>query len=290
MEEKQNKTTQPLSVDNSSTPIPNAMKDSHLPVQERKGFYLIIALGSLMAFQAGFINVIAILNTGVTISHNTGTTSKLGISIARWDVNGISIGFLLLLAFFLGSFLVGFFIRKKVFHPNRKYGFFLCFQALNIYIFKRLLDANSKNWGLLFGTFACGVQNALLTNLSGSVVRTSHVTGLLTDIGLLLGYYFRGREPVKDLWRLKVLIPIVCFFLFGGFVSTICYEFLNYQALDIPVFFITLLGVIIIIWRLLKRYKYDKLKNLKKKLLDIPAKQDNTNSNYSTGNATIKLV
>ena len=245
------------------TPIP----ESDLPVHERKGFYLIVAAGCLMSFQAGFINVISIVKTGITISHNTGTSSKLGISMANMDLKHFILGIELLLSFVMGSALIGFFIRKKVFHFNRKYGIFLIVEALFLYFFKLFLDFDLPDFAVLFGTFACGVQNALLTNLSGAVVRTTHVSGLLTDTGLILGHFIRGRETSKDIWRMRVLLPIISCFILGGAFSRILFNFMGHTALMFSVITIGLCGSIILSWRLLKRYRNYKVKNSKHGLL-----------------------
>lgn len=76
-----------------------------------------------------------------------------------------------------------------------------------------------------------GVHNSLFTNFSGAVVRTTHVTGLMTDIGLILGHWIRRGEEVKDLWRLKVLVPLYLGFLFGAFVGGVVYNFYGIWSL-----------------------------------------------------------
>lgn len=90
---------------------------------------------------AGFVNVVSILATGYTVSHNTGTLSHSGINLGRGNFGDAFIGLGIILAFILGvraatvnpirllhndlslcwqSATVGFFIRVERFHPNRK--------------------------------------------------------------------------------------------------------------------------------------------------------------------------
>jgi len=238
-----------------------------LPVHERPDFYLMILAGCIMSFQAGFINVISILKTGVTISHNTGSSSKLGISIGNIDKNGALLGGGLILSFLAGGTLIGFFIRKQVFDFNRKYGIFLMLEALILFFFKYAFDLQMNNLAVMFGSFACGLQNALLTNLSGAVVRTTHVTGMMTDTGLVLGNWIRLGSEFKETWRLKVLVPIIIMFICGAAVSSVLFNHFNYQAIWFAVFFIGLFGFLIILWRLLRKYKYDKFRQFKEKLI-----------------------
>ena len=262
------------------TPTPKRKRD--LPVHERPDFYLMILAGCIMSFQAGFINVISILKTGITISHNTGSSSKLGISIGTMDKNGFLIGSGLLLSFLAGGTLIGFFIRKQVFDFNRKYGIFLMLEAVFLFLFKCAFDAKMNQLAVMFGSFACGLQNALLTNLSGAVVRTTHVTGMMTDTGLVLGNWIRLGSEFKEVWRLKVLVPIITTFVLGGVLSSVLFGIFDYEAILFAVFFVGLFGFLIILWRLLRKYKYDKFRMFKERLIGSwgkKAHKENFNNN-----------
>lgn len=246
---------------------PPQKRKRDLPVHERPDFWLMILAGCLMSFQAGYINVIAMLKTNSTVSHITGTASRFGINLAFGDFTGLALAFGLLITFLAGGTLIGYFIRRQVFHFNRKYGIFLLLEAILLFFFKSALDADAPNSALLFGSFACGVQNALLTNLSGAVVRTTHVTGLMTDTGLVLGNYFRFKDQCKEVWRLKVLVPILITYILGAFFGAVFFSIFDYNAVSFAIFFIGVFGILIVIWRLLKRYKIDTFKELKVKLL-----------------------
>jgi len=238
-----------------------------LPVHLRPDFWLMILAGCLMAFQAGFINVTSILKTGLVISHNTGTASKLGISLGSFDFRGIWVSLILLLSFLAGSSLIGFFIRRQVFDFNRKYGIFFMVESVILFFFKCSFDAGSPTLGLLFGSFACGLQNALLTNLSGAVVRTTHVTGMMTDTGLVLGNWIRYKSECKEVWRLKVFVPIIISYILGAAFSKILFGFFDYKAIMFSVLFIGISGLLIVLWRLLKKYNYSVFKQYKEKLI-----------------------
>jgi uncharacterized membrane protein YoaK (UPF0700 family) len=228
------------------TPVHNPPPPTALPPHMRPELNAVVIGGLVMAFQAGFINVVALLATTWTVSHNTGTVTRAGI----WAANGSWRDFLLALgvlgAFLSGSGTVGFFIRTERFHPNRKYGFLLIFESLVLFLMEGLLHSDDyyNSLAVVVGSYACGLQNALVSNLSGYVVRNTHVTGLLTDLGLVLGHFLRGREKT-ELWRLKVLVPILAGFLSGAIAGATAYERLGgTDALIFPAFFILLLGII----------------------------------------------
>ncbi|WP_156312572.1 DUF1275 family protein [Marinagarivorans algicola] len=55
---------------------------------------------------------------------------------------------------------------------------------------------------------ACGLQNALITIYSGAVIRTTHTTGIFTDLGIMLGSKLRG-EPF-DKRKALLFLVIIC--------------------------------------------------------------------------------
>lgn len=92
-------------------------------------------------------------------------------------------------------------------------------------------------------SLGCGLQNGMCTTFSGAVIRTTHVTGILTDIGLILGqatFYPRTR---KHLWKLKVLLPLYIAFCIGGFIGWFAYNILFIQAILVPCAVAGLLGI-----------------------------------------------
>ena len=81
-----------------------------------------------------------------------------------------------------------------------------------------------------------GLQNAMCTSFSGLVVRTTHMTGIVTDIGNILGQACR-KDTHAELWRLKVHVPLLFGFLFGGFIGELGWLWLGEGSLLIPCFF-----------------------------------------------------
>ena len=98
--------------------------------------------------------------------------------------------------------------------------------------------------------FAMGLQNAMVTRLSGAIVRTTHLTGITTDIGikvvrLLYAYSDRARGlPVRaapDMQRFKLLVTIWLSFLSGATVGPALYLLIGSPAMLLPV--VILLGL-----------------------------------------------
>ena len=104
-------------------------------------------------------------------------------------------------------------------------------------------NAISLQIGAYFVSLACGLQNGICTTFSGAVIRTTHVTGILTDIGLVLGQALFHRRTRKHLWKMKVLLPLYIAFCAGGLLGWFAYQLLLIRAILIPGLILALSGI-----------------------------------------------
>ncbi|MCC6414496.1 MAG: DUF1275 domain-containing protein, partial [Opitutaceae bacterium] len=88
---------------------------------------------------------------------------------------------------------------------------------------------------------ACGLQNALTTTYSGAVVRTTHVTGIVTDLGIAAGHYLR-REAM-DPRRVVLYLVLLTGFIGGGIVGGWGYLHWGFDALLAPAVLTGLTGI-----------------------------------------------
>jgi len=75
--------------------------------------------------------------------------------------------------------------------------------------------------------FAMGIQNSLVTSISNSVVRTTHLTGLFTDLGIELSqlfFYVQAEQKIKLLTSVQLRLTIIGCFFAGGIVGGIAYS------------------------------------------------------------------
>jgi uncharacterized membrane protein YoaK (UPF0700 family) len=88
-----------------------------------------------------------------------------------------------------------------------------------------------------------GLQNAVVTKISQAEIRTTHMTGVITDLGIELGkliYWNHSSDPAGDTYvranrdKLKVLGSILGSFTAGGLVGALAFEHLSYAA-TIPI-------------------------------------------------------
>ncbi|MFW1809759.1 YoaK family protein [Acinetobacter ursingii] len=186
----------------------------------------------LLAMNAGMINVLSLITVlHQSISHMTGNVSMLAMDLVDWKVHNIIYLVFVIVCFVLGSFYSGFILGNSQFQLGRRYGIPLSLVALFIFISWLLLPYFPR-YGLLWACAAMGIQNAMVSHYKGTIIRTTHLSGVLTDIGLALGYKARGLPLDKRRIILHLLI-LIGFFL-GGVAAALIHPLLSIQAFLVP--------------------------------------------------------
>ena len=200
-----------------------------------------------LACVAGMVNVIGYLGfEHQAVSHLTGTTSLLGAALAQGDLRAIVHLWGMLIAFCVGAMLSGLVIQDQTLKLGRRYGVALALEAalllLSIPLFKQ-----QQIWGALLAAMACGLQNAMVTTYSGAAVRTTHLSGMFTDLGIGLGHLLRGMPlPMR---RLTLSGLIISGFLGGGVLRAWFYRHWGYDALLAPALLTGSTGIGYVLYR-----------------------------------------
>jgi len=93
---------------------------------------------------------------------------------------------------------------------------------------------------------AMGLQNSLTSKYSGNTLRTTHVTGATTDLGIAIGHLLKGRRG--DLWKVKLHSTAILGFLVGGVMGRLAYLRFEETALLFNVTIMTVLGLSHLLW------------------------------------------
>lgn len=188
--------------------------------------------GWILSFIAGIVNVVGLLGfEHEAVTHLTGTTSLLGAAIASLDLQGTLHFAAVIGSFVAGTVISGFLIQDSTLQLGRRYGVALLLESMLLALAVVLLNRNSMH-GHYLASCACGLQNAMVSTYSGTVVRTTHLSGMFTDLGIFLGHALRGL-PI-DTRRLRLCGLIISGFLCGGIAGTVAFRNLGYGALLIP--------------------------------------------------------
>lgn len=209
-----------------------------------------LGLWSLMAFQAGFINSIGFLSCQRFVSHVTGFGTQVGITLGKGQYLATLETLTIPIAFICGAWFSGHLtvareVRKLIPRYNWVTLVIPILLCLLLYAGNRGIfgSYNSPQFDEDFPflatlSFICGAQNACFATLTKGLIRTTHLTGISTDLGTDLALLLSGNlsDSERMLTRGKNIMRVMTIvsFFFGAMISAIADTRLEYWSLTIP--------------------------------------------------------
>ena len=200
-------------------------------------------LGGLLAFNAGAINAGGFLLVSMYTSHMTGFASMLADNLVLGNMKLVLGALGALLAFTAGAALTAILVnwsrhnwlRSEVALP-------LLLEAVLLLIFGLMGATLSRQTPfavpltLLVLAFTMGLQTALVSKISASQIRTTHMTGVITDLGIELGklfYWNRTGSPLESRVRanrikLRLYATLLGMFISGGLVGALGFRYVGF--------------------------------------------------------------
>jgi uncharacterized membrane protein YoaK (UPF0700 family) len=191
-------------------------------------------LGGVLAFNAGAINAGGFLLVGMYTSHMTGFASMLSDNLVLGQFTLVLGAVGTLLAFTFGAAVTAVMVNwARQHHLRSEYAWPLLLEALLLLVFGLLGGALNHQTPfavpltVLVLAFTMGLQNALVSKISSSQIRTTHMTGVITDLGIELGkmfYWNRNGLPLESQVRanrikLRLFAMLLGMFVAGGLVG-----------------------------------------------------------------------
>ncbi len=210
-------------------------RDRHSPEADRR-------LGVILAFVAGATNAGGFLAVGQYTSHMSGMVSSIADHLVLGNVRLAAAAALSVAMFVAGSvttaLIVGWGRRR---HLRSRHALPLVLEALLLLVFGGLGASGAASVLVLPVTvallcFLMGLQNAVITHISNAVIRTTHVTGLLTDLGIELGTLLHARlSPAgtfaaTEAAKLKLHAALVAAFAVGGLAGASGFKMIGYKV------------------------------------------------------------
>lgn len=199
-----------------------------------------------LAFHAGYLNAGGFLACHRFVSHMTGFGTQVGINIGLKEYLFAFEMIIIPIFFIVGATYAGFLVDRKLVRNKRPKilrGLSVIL-AINIAVYVLSQFDVFGDFGLPFGAkadvlllfllaFCCGLQNGLFVSLTSGQIRTTHITGLCTDIGLNLVRLLalkdgqqRSKESAKNWLRLKTILA----FSVGSLVSALIFQNYGYHG------------------------------------------------------------
>ncbi|OON41436.1 DUF1275 family protein [Izhakiella australiensis] len=200
-------------------------------------------LALVLATSAGTLNAMALGAFGFFPSHMSGNTSQISSEVSGSDVKDLVFLSAILTAFIAGAFsarlTVAAGLKKKL---RTIYCLILLTEGIALALLScfELLFHSSENSreSIVFLAFLMGIHNATSTQLSNGRVRSTHITGTVTDAGIALGSMVAGwlsRDASSgQRAQYKVLsthLTTLFSFIGGGIVGLLLYRLAGFSAM-----------------------------------------------------------
>ncbi len=190
-----------------------------------------LQIASLLSFVAGIVNVAGFLAVAKLTTNVTGHFAFFVDEIFKLNFWNGFVYFLYIFFFFLGSFVSSYLV-ELISQKNANYVYIIptsieSLILLLIAVFGKTLIPDNPNLIACCLLFAMGLQNSLVTRISNATVRTTHLTGLFTDLGIELSqlFFYKEKEERKKLFSsVKLRLTIISFFFIGGIIGGIFYS------------------------------------------------------------------
>ncbi len=213
-----------------------------------------------MAFQAGAINTGGYLACHRFVSHVTGFGTLIGTEGAQGNWRN-SLGMLSVPAFFMGGAMVSaFFVDNRIqsnLRPRYSLVLFIIFLLLLLVTIFGVQGffgefgspMNSRDYILLASLcLACGLQNSTVTSAFGSIVRTTHLTGVTTDLAIGVVRVISGTHILQsrsnEIRANWIRAGLISNFIIGSLLSAYIFFHAGYWGFLIP----ASLAMILFLW------------------------------------------
>jgi uncharacterized membrane protein YoaK (UPF0700 family) len=186
---------------------------------------ILLSTSALLALNAGFVNAVALLIFAMPVGNLTGVTTQLGMKTANpWLYEG-HVLLAVLTGFFLGALIAGVILPDVSVVAGVRPAAVLIAEAVLLLVaaagvedtfVRDMITATgveAQSVEAFFAASALGLQNGLTSSFCGTPVRTTHFTGTITDLGLMIG---RRRHHKVDGYKASTLVLTLLLFLSGG--------------------------------------------------------------------------
>jgi uncharacterized membrane protein YoaK (UPF0700 family) len=220
--------------------MPYPVRESAESLNRTQIFKVYIVAG-LMALIAGYINSAMLIEFSIPVSQMSGVASQVSAHLVAFDWSLLSIAMLILISFILGAFISGLLIGQQPYNETPNYGYGLILNCVLLTL-AALFSFQHSVFSVLLSAMACGIQNALVASYRGLQLRTTHMTGNATDIGVHFAKKIMSKTPWN--WQSNVLVVLLVHYVLGGIIGIYAYLAIPNWSLIFPGLLTGILGSI----------------------------------------------
>lgn len=206
-----------------------------------------LRLATLLSFIAGIVNITGVLSVKTLTTNVTGHFAFFAEQIMLEKYPLAFMFFLFTVFFLFGSFTSNFLTeltskkQSKISHIAPISLEIIILSGLAIFGSNNGFETVNGKFTAYAMLFSMGIQNSLVTKISSATVRTTHLTGLFTDLGIELSqlFFYRKSEEIKKLkTSIYLRLSIITFFFIGCFLGGFLYSSMELKTLLVASFFL----------------------------------------------------
>jgi len=230
-----------------------------------------LKLATLLGLTAGLVNAEGFLGFSVLTTNLTGHAALLAEGIVQQNWQSARIIILWMLLFLGGAFTSSLCLSLLGAHQRFSYSIPIVIEITTL-VFSAIhgdkYDGSILSKIALPGSllFAMGLQNALVSMVSGSVVRTTHLTGTFTDLGIELAQLVKNNTNERAALRSKIKLKlfIICSFMSGAIAGAVLFHCIGFKSFIFPAVILTFVLLYDIFRVNVKRYYQTTSKDFKR--------------------------
>ncbi|OBG73503.1 MULTISPECIES: YoaK family protein [unclassified Mycobacterium] len=191
---------------------------------------LLLGYSAILALSAGFVNAVALLILALPVGNLTAITTQLGMNTANpWLYEGHVLA-AILFGFLAGATMAGVVLAPTEALAGPRHAVVLFTEAALLvlaaagveetFVKAQIISLGVEETAVqaMFAAMALGLQNGMTSSFRGMAIRTTHFTGTVTDLGLMLG---RSWQDGIQKWKAAILVTTLLLFLGGGIAGIV---------------------------------------------------------------------
>ncbi len=183
----------------------------------------------LLPFNGGYINAATLISfLQNSVGYVTGNLTYAGVFLSNGEFLIFARMILLVIFFLVGTIISGLIIKSPHYNQDYSYPTNLILQLLLVLIAILFLNLHLSYCEYILA-MTMGLQNAMTTYYGSAIIRTTHMTGTTTDLGLLIAYKIKNKKIAT--WKLKLYIILILSFLTGSFIGALAFKNFHGNAL-----------------------------------------------------------
>lgn len=208
----------------------------------RQSFPVKMMYSFVYPFSSGVVIYAGLMTFSVVVTNITGLLPQIAQRLYEGHFDTAASIFLWLFAFFLGGFFAGFCVEREKLRKRRYLHLLPLLTVIGLFVFvgaSHPKDETGVLHPLTFPAlmlFAIGIQNAMVSLTTSSLIKASQITGVVNELGVDIAEIFHSEGEKRRLVQREALLRIIimCSFLLGALFSVAVFPQLQMKIFFVP--------------------------------------------------------